>query len=63
MKILPVNLIREADAYTIKHNPIRSIDLMEKAAEACVDWILDHYKNTEHFEIYCGQGNNGGDGL
>jgi len=63
MKILPVNLIREADAYTIKHNPIRSIDLMEKAANACVEWILDNYKDTEHFEIYCGQGNNGGDGL
>ena len=63
MKILPVNLIREADAYTIKHNPIRSIDLMEKAAETCVEWILDNYKDTEHFEIYCGQGNNGGDGL
>ncbi|MEI6822835.1 MAG: NAD(P)H-hydrate dehydratase [Bacteroidota bacterium] len=63
MKILPVNLIREADAYTIKHNPIRSIDLMERAADACVEWILDNYKDTEHFEIYCGQGNNGGDGL
>ncbi len=63
MKILPVNLIREADAYTIKHNPIRSIDLMEKAAEVCVDWIIENFAATEHFEIYCGQGNNGGDGL
>ena len=39
MKILPVELIREADAYTIKNEPIASIDLMERAAYQCFKWI------------------------
>ena len=63
MKILAVEAIRDVDAYTIKNNPIRSIDLMESAAESCTNWIVENYEETEYFEIYCGNGNNGGDGL
>ena len=34
MKIFTGAQIRELDTYTIEHEPIRSIDLMERAAKA-----------------------------
>ncbi len=73
MKIFSTEQIREADAYTIKHEPIKSIDLMERAAAKCFDFIYDNIPNifpshiTEErnrtFRVVCGTGNNGGDGL
>lgn len=63
MRVLSSSQIREADAYTIKHEPIKSIDLMERASIACVQKILWVYGNNPSFTIYCGIGNNGGDGL
>ena len=64
MKILTVEQIRQADAYTIEHEFIKSIDLMERAANACVDWILANKKPSENiYKIFCGLGDNGGDGL
>jgi NAD(P)H-hydrate epimerase len=63
MKILSAAKIREWDQYTIQHEPIASIDLMERAATACVQWLTDNYPNAESFGIFCGKGNNGGDGL
>ena len=35
MKILSIEDIRKADEYTIKNEPIASIDLMERAASKC----------------------------
>ena len=56
--------IREADAYTIVHEPIASIDLMERAAKAFVGWFINHFPDKKQtISIYCGTGNNGGDGL
>ncbi len=63
MKILSAAEIREWDEYTIRHEPIPSIELMERAATACVNWITAHYPDTTSFGIFCGKGNNGGDGL
>lgn len=63
MKILTADQIRQADAYTISHEPIKSIDLMERAASACFEWITDKFSRNFHFKIFCGVGNNGGDGL
>ncbi len=63
MKILSSSEIRQWDQYTIEHEPISSIDLMERAARACVEWILEHHPNQSKFSIFCGKGNNGGDGL
>ena len=40
MKILPIDDIREADAYTIIHEPISDIDLMERAATELFEWIV-----------------------
>jgi NAD(P)H-hydrate epimerase len=63
MKIFDVNQIREADKFTIEHQPIASIDLMERAATACVNWITERYDIQTEFKIVCGLGNNGADGL
>ena len=63
MKILSVLLIREADAYTIQHEPIGEIDLMERAAFACFHWLEKNLSYDQNIMIFCGTGNNGGDGL
>ncbi|HNL84582.1 MAG TPA: NAD(P)H-hydrate dehydratase, partial [Chitinophagales bacterium] len=63
-KILSANQIREADAYTIKNVPIASIDLMERAAKKWTALFLKDYPDKKQTKyIFCGPGNNGGDGL
>jgi hydroxyethylthiazole kinase-like uncharacterized protein yjeF len=61
MKILTSSQIREADNYTIKNEPVASIDLMERAATACARWLTGNYKSSSSFKIFAGPGNNGGD--
>ena len=64
MKILPVEKIREADAFTIESEPIDSVDLMERAASKVYEWFMKRCKTKEvSVKIFCGIGNNGGDGL
>ena len=63
MKVLSSQQIREWDAYTIKNEPIRSIELMERAARKCVHWIVNNYSKEHDILILLGPGNNGGDGL
>ncbi len=63
MKILNAAQIREIDRYTIEHEPIDSIDLMERAARKCYEWIRRRFKKKRHVRVFCGMGNNGGDGL
>lgn len=63
MKILSAQQTREADLYTIENEPISSIDLMERAVSKLVDHIKDQFDSNTSFKIFCGKGNNGGDGL
>ena len=62
MKILSSSQIKECDSATIEKG-ISSINLMEKAAKNCADWIGDNFKSNQSFSIFCGNGNNGGDGF
>ena len=39
VQILNAQQMRDWDAYTIEHEPISSIDLMERAALKCAEWI------------------------
>ncbi|RQO68399.1 bifunctional ADP-dependent NAD(P)H-hydrate dehydratase/NAD(P)H-hydrate epimerase [Pedobacter sp. KBW01] len=56
--------MRHADQFTIANKPIASIDLMEKAARAFVQcFIRDEFDASKSIAIFCGKGNNGGDGL
>ena len=63
MKVFDAEQIRAWDQYTIRHEPIASIDLMERAALKCVEWLEDNQWFVYSFSIFCGKGNNGGDGL
>ena len=63
MKIFPAEDVREIDQYTIEHEPIRSIDLMERAAGRLVDRFVRLFKVNKKVLIFAGPGNNGGDAL
>lgn len=63
LKILSTKQIRELDAFTIAHEPIASIDLMERACRAFTSWFTEHFDETHRTGVVCGTGNNGGDGL
>jgi ADP-dependent NAD(P)H-hydrate dehydratase / NAD(P)H-hydrate epimerase len=63
MKILNGEQIRQWDQFTIGHEPVASIELMERAAGTCVDWLEEKNLLQYPFRIFCGKGNNGGDGL
>lgn len=63
MKIFSAGQIKKWDAYTIAHEPVASINLMERAASACCKWLIGKNFGLFHFRIFCGKGNNGGDGL
>ena len=63
MKVLSAENIRKLDAYTIEEKPISSIDLMEKASEVFTNYFIKRFKKKKNIVIFCGIGNNGGDGL
>lgn len=63
MKIFTAAQIKKWDAYTITHEPVASIDLMERAAMACYNWLFENNIAGRSIHIFCGKGNNGGDGL
>lgn len=63
MFVLSAAQIRNWDQFTIEHEPISSLDLMERAARSCFNWLCEHQYSENNFVIFCGKGNNGGDGL
>lgn len=63
MKIFASNQIRELDEYTIKNEPIKSIDLMERAARAVCNEITYEWSSGTPVVVFAGPGNNGGDAL
>ena len=63
MKIFTSAQIRELDNYTIEHEPIKSIDLMERAAQAITRAITRRWPTSVPVVVFAGPGNNGGDAL
>ena len=61
--VLTAEQVRKADAHTIEHEPITSIDLMERAAGACAAWLAQRFTAKASYLVLAGCGNNGGDGL
>lgn len=63
MKILTAEQIKDADQYTIKYEPIASLDLMERASVALSEEIKKITAKDSPLFFFIGKGNNGGDGL
>ncbi len=63
MKLLSAQQTRDLDQYTIEHEPISSIELMERAANAFVARFIDLVGVDTPVFVFCGLGNNGADGL
>ncbi len=63
MKFFSTSQIRELDKFTIEHEPIASIDLMERAAVAITNKFTELFSSTNSVCILAGPGNNGGDAL
>ena len=64
LQLLTSSQTREADAHTINTKSISSLDLMESASIAFVKIFKEEVPNVDtQISVYCGTGNNGGDGL
>lgn len=63
MKIFSISQVRALDAYTIEHEPVASIDLMERAAQAIFEAYAKSFDLQRPVLIVAGPGNNGGDAL
>jgi len=63
MKFFTTDQIRLLDQYTIEHEPIASIDLMERAADALYWEFIGNFPYQQPVCIFAGPGNNGGDAL
>ncbi|MGY5846673.1 NAD(P)H-hydrate dehydratase [Salegentibacter sp. HM20] len=64
MKILSAEKLQEADKYSIEQQGIQSLELMERAATRVFNEIHSRLQNADiPIKIFCGPGNNGGDGL
>ena len=63
MKIFTSAQIHELDRYTIEHEPIKSIDLMERVAKAITRAINEIWSERTLVVVFAGPGNNGGDAL
>lgn len=62
MKVFSTAQIRALDACTIRREPVASVDLMERAATGCSDWMTQHISPETALAFFTGPGNNGGDG-
>ncbi len=63
MEILTLDQIKLADRFTIENENIHSYTLMERVALNCAERLIQLVPKKSSFFFYCGQGNNGGDGL
>ncbi|MCC6839442.1 MAG: NAD(P)H-hydrate dehydratase [Flavobacteriales bacterium] len=63
LPLLSAPQVRLADGHTIAHEPIASIDLMERAARNCTHRLQETLGVERPVVVLAGMGNNGGDGL
>lgn len=63
MKVYSTRDVKRMDSYTIEHEPISSIDLMERAALLVAQEIMTQWHTGVRVVVFAGWGNNGGDGL
>ena len=54
MKIFTAPQIRDIDKFTIEHEPVKSIDLMERAAVALVQTIEREWSKQTEVVVFAG---------
>lgn len=62
-KIFCTDRLPDIDRYTIEHEPVKSVDLMERAAWVWVGKVEKKFSQWPSFAVVAGSGNNGGDGF
>ncbi len=60
--LLNADQMKACDQATIEKFKVPSLVLMERAALAVRDAVLEHYPDARRILVICGSGNNGGDG-
>lgn len=64
MNVFSSEQLYEADRVTCERQNITSLELMERAATQIFDWLHQRMQGAQvPIHIFCGIGNNGGDGL
>jgi ADP-dependent NAD(P)H-hydrate dehydratase / NAD(P)H-hydrate epimerase len=63
MKIVSTGEMRAIDLATSERFGVPSLTLMENAGAAVADYVLSHHSGAERIVVFCGKGNNGGDGF
>ena len=63
MRILTAEAMQQIDRMAIEEIGIPGLVLMENAAIAVADAIGDRFSSVDSAAVFCGSGNNGGDGL
>lgn len=63
IRIFSAEQQKHLDTFTIQHEPVSSVDLMNRAARAVADELIESFTEGNQYILLCGTGNNGGDGL
>jgi hydroxyethylthiazole kinase-like uncharacterized protein yjeF len=63
MKIVTAEEMRAIDRATSERFGVPSLTLMENAGAAAAEHVLEHFGAAKKITVFCGKGNNGGDGF
>jgi hydroxyethylthiazole kinase-like uncharacterized protein yjeF len=63
MKIVTAEEMRAIDRVTSERFGVPSLTLMENAGAAVADYVLSQHAAVRRIVVFCGKGNNGGDGF